>query len=157
MKTSIDRDLLMLAGLVNNHLNQVDKNTDRGGTNPMAQANKLDVESLASTSRGPSRNLANLGYISEEEVRSLVPDPEVSFHQAGMPPFTQPTNHQPEQAQHTSPVIPAQIPVNESYKELADDIKSIKCTLLKIDSTFTKISGMLGKVFNHITSKESVK
>jgi hypothetical protein len=157
MKTSIDRDLLMLAGLVNNHLNQVDKNTDRGGTNPMAQANKLDVESLASSSRGPSRNLANLGYISEQEVRSLVPDPEVSFHQAGLPPSIQPTIHQPEQAQQVPSVITTQIQVNDSYKELADDIKSIKCTLLKIDSTFTKISGMLGKVFNHITSKESTK
>jgi hypothetical protein len=41
-------------------------------------------------------------------------------------------------------------------ESLAEDIKTIKSTLLRIDSTFTKISGMMGKVFNFITQKETL-
>lgn len=159
-----DRDAAMLAGMVGGHLKHVDSITsDRS-----QPANRIDIEQFIAPLRGgpqPTANLfdpANRGYIPEQVVQTMQPDVSVSLIEPST--VTSPVNtvtlntpavNNPRIV--TPSFMPAPSPPPSSYTELQEDIKSIKSTLLKIDSTFTKISGMLGKVFNFITEKEKIK
>jgi hypothetical protein len=152
-----DKDAAMLAGLVGGHLNYVDKMSD---SHHQVPSNRININAFIDSIRSgvpvrPDRyDPANSGYIPEETVQAQVPlsvpDIPIQLVEANV--------QQPVAPSSTLPVIKNIQPVasvaTPTQDELIQDIKSIKATLLKIDSTFTKISGMLGKVFNHITEKE---
>lgn len=149
-----DRDAALLAGMVGGHLNYIDKITDSKST----PANRIQIDNFIRPLRGgpaPTGNPydpANRGYISEQQVKNMQPDINVSLApeiQTSEPVnVVAPVHHVPQQTIPTTPIT------NSSYAEMEDDIKSIKATLQHIDATFTKIAGMMGKVFNFITEKE---
>ena len=136
------------------HLNHVDKITsDRS-----QPANRIDLNSFLAPLKGgppPTPNLfdpVNKGYIPEQMVQSMQPDINVNLVTSPVPqPVTSLPTPQPIIEVKPTPSIPVN---NTEFKELSEDLKSIKATLLKIDGTFTKIAGMMGKVFNFITEKE---
>jgi len=149
-----DRDAALLAGLVGGHLNYIDKVTD----NKSVPANRIQIDNFINPLRGgppPAANYmdpVNRGYISEQQVRTMAPDISVNLIDstpASINPVLVPMVKIPQ------PSVPnVQGTEVAGYKELEEDIKSIKATLQHIDNTFTKISGMLGKVFNFITERE---
>lgn len=151
-----DKDAAMLAGLVGGHLNYVDKMSDSGRQVP---SNRININAFIDSIRSgtpvrPDRyDPINSGYIPEEMVRAQVPDIPIQLIEANTqtPVAPQPIKNSQPTPSVTTPVVQATVSTQD---ELIQDIKSIKATLQKIDSTFTKISGMLGKVFNHITEKE---
>lgn len=156
---SIDKDLLMFAAMANGELNRVDK-LMVGKNSAEGTINKLDINSLVRGQRNPivQNSEAFQGYVPESVVQQMIPDTSsaasfipdpvnVSFTETQQPVLT-------PAAVVPSPAPKIQQPELES---LIEDIKTIKSTLLRIDSTFTKISGMMGKVFNFITQKETIK
>lgn len=153
-----DKDAAMLASIVGGHLNYVDSITsDRS-----QPANKIDLNTFLAPLRGgppPAPNPydpVNRGYIPEQVVQSMAPDVAVNLVDASTV-----SSPMPQQATVSAgqirQVVTQPLRVEEKeLSELKEDIKSIKATLLKIDSTFTKIAGMMGKVFNFITEKEKL-
>jgi hypothetical protein len=152
-----DKDAALLAGIVGGHLNYVDSITsDRS-----QPANRIDINSFIAPLRGgpaPTPNKydpANKGYIPEQMVQNLAPDVAINIiEKIQVPPGPGggPGTYAPPQVSKSLPPLPT----DEKTVELLEDIKSIKATLQKIDSTFTKIAGMMGKVFNFITEKEKL-
>jgi hypothetical protein len=150
-----DRDAAMLASMVGGHLKHVDSITsDRS-----QPANRIDINSFIAPLKGgppPRANTfdpVNKGYIPEQIVQNMAPDVSVSLVDKNTQPIPQSSSYA------SSASLPHQAPAivsNSTLSELSEDIKTIKSTLLKIDATFSKISGMLGKVFNHITEKEKI-
>jgi hypothetical protein len=146
---------------VGGHLKHVDSITsDRS-----QPANKIDINTFIAPLRGgpsPQANPfdpANKGYLPETLVQNMAPDVSVSLIEKNTQPLPIENLTVPLPVRGTvAPVVSVtKTPValnNEELSELQSDIKTIKSTLLKIDATFSKISGMLGKVFNHITEKE---
>ena len=143
----IDQDVLMLTGMVNGSLNNIEKmmETKNSVGGPI---NKLNLQQIIHNKGSSSPvNLNNPAYFSEDVVKRMVPD--VSL--LSTPPVAEnPVTVNIQQP----PVIKTPEVVPEQKIELLEDIKTIKSTLLRIDANFTKISGMLGKVFNHITQKD---
>lgn len=151
-----DKDAALLAGIVGGHLNYVDSITsDRS-----QPANRIDINAFIAPLRGgppPTANKydpVNKGYIPEQVVQNMAPDVSVNLIDAAQPVIPQQVAVPVTQVRQTI-THPAGVEEKE-LSELKEDIKSIKCTLQKIDSTFTKIAGMLGKVFNFITEKEKL-
>jgi hypothetical protein len=150
-----DKDAAMLASMVGGHLRHVDSITsDRS-----QPANKIDIDNFIAPLRGgppPQANPydpANKGYLPEAVVQNMAPDISVSLVDKNIQTLPVIT---PSVAHKTAPVQSMAIVEKDALSELESDIKTIKSTLLKIDTTFSKISGMLGKVFNHITEKEKL-
>lgn len=163
---SVDRDLLMFAAMTTGELNRVDKLMETKNS-AEGSINKMNINALiqgSGTNLAVKNNPAFQGYIPEEVVRRMAPDTSSSAQL-----FQDPVNVSITDVPSQSPAIALQATVptavasrvipqvsNTEMTELAEDIKTIKSTLLRIDSTFTKISGMLGKVFNFITQKETL-
>jgi len=152
-----DRDAAMLAGMVGGHLKHVDSITsDRSQA-----ANRIDINNfLAPLKGGPAPvanpfDPANRGYVPEALVQSMAPDVSINIIENSPvitgPPSGSGTFTPLPFVTTRDPVIPV---ANVNTAELLEDIKSIKATLLKIDGTFSKIAGMMGKVFNFIMDKE---
>jgi len=155
-----DRAAAMLAGMVGGHLKHVDSITsDRS-----QPANRIDIQQFIAPLQGgpqPTANPfdpANKGYIPEQLVQSMQPDISVNLVEP-TPVSGYPSNSVtlPAIMPLPSSKVPVTLSAASSYEELEEDIKSIKSTLQRIDSTFTKIAGMMGKVFNFITEKEKFK
>jgi hypothetical protein len=153
---SVDKDLLMFAAMANGELNRVDK-LMVGKNSAEGSINKLDINSLVRGQRTIIQNSeAFQGYVPETLVQQMVPDTSSAATFNPDPVNISITEmQQPTQlpAAVSLPISKVSAPELES---LAEDIKTIKSTLLRIDSTFTKISGMMGKVFNFITQKETL-
>jgi hypothetical protein len=156
-----DRDAALLAGIVGGHLNYVDSITsDRS-----QPANRIDINSFIAPLRGgpppvPNKyDPANKGYISEQMVQNMAPDVAINLIeniQVPTGPINGPSGGPGTYAPPSVTRNQVSLPTDERTTELLEDIKSIKATLQKIDSTFTKITGMMGKVFNFITEKEKL-
>jgi hypothetical protein len=152
------KDVLGVAALVNSQLNLVDKLT----TDTSYQANKINLETFIAPLRGgpsPRANQydpVNKGYIPEELVKSMHPDVGVNLIQHEQ--TTVPNDYYTQQRvfQPVTPSVTPTVASAKTYDTLEEDIKSIKSLLQRIDSTFTKIAGMTGKVFNYITEKEKL-
>jgi hypothetical protein len=169
-----NRDVLIevgkLAGLVSGQLHAVDKSTTNHNSHG-GPANKININSFINSIKSnslPSTTLSSnhptifsQAYVDEAQVQMMEPDvsrfsvklenlPEASHQNIS---FQNP-HSQPENREFQKINTPASIPTGVDFSEVVDDIKSIKSTLNSINSTFTKISGMMGKVFNYITEKE---
>lgn len=161
-ETDFDRDAAMLAGMVGGHLKHVDSVTsDRS-----VQANKIDINAFIAPLRGGPPPVANTydpvnrGYIPEQLVQSMAPDISVNLIEKNSPTLPSPIpgpNGGPGTYSVPTRQVTAKTPEVNITNETIEDIKTIKATLLKIDSTFSKISGMLGKVFNFIMDQEKIK
>jgi hypothetical protein len=153
---SVDKDLLMFAAMANGELNRVDK-LMVGKNSAEGSINKLDINSLVRGQRTIIQNSeAFQGYVPETLVQQMVPDTSSAATFNPDPvniSITEMQQPAPSPAAVSLPISKVSAPELES---LAEDIKTIKSTLLRIDSTFTKISGMMGKVFNFITQKETL-
>lgn len=149
----IDQDVLMMAGMVNGSLNNIEKMME-SRSSIAGPVNKLNLPNILHQNRAPGTASAvnNPAYVSEEVVQRLVPDTSVLSKPPNNLNDSVQVTFQPQPDPKVEGVVTAKLPEKTS-SELAEDIKTIKSTLLRIDSTFTKISGMLGKVFNHITQK----
>lgn len=154
-----NQDVAMLAGLVGGHLNYIDKITE----NQSNQANRINLrEFIEAAQRGTTPNSnnshpTNQRIVPEEVVQQIYPDVQLTLTQEGE------SIHKTASAPSQGPILASSIKdaskpkINisqEEYDVFLQEIKSIKSTIQHIDGTFTKISGMLGKVFNFITEKE---
>jgi hypothetical protein len=153
---SVDKDLLMFAAMANGELNRVDK-LMVGKNSAEGSINKLDINSLVRGQRTIIQNSeAFQGYVPETLVQQMVPDTSSAATFNPDPVNVSITEMQQPVAQPAAVSLPISKVSAPELESLAEDIKTIKSTLLRIDSTFTKISGMMGKVFNFITQKETL-
>jgi hypothetical protein len=153
---SVDKDLLMFAAMPNGELNRVDK-LMVGKNSAEGSINKLDINSLVRGQRTIIQNSeAFQGYVPETLVQQMVPDTSSAATFNPDPVNVSITEMQQPVAQPAAVSLPISKVSAPELESLAEDIKTIKSTLLRIDSTFTKISGMMGKVFNFITQKETL-
>lgn len=165
-----NKDLLIevgkLAGLVSGHLHAVDKNTTNHNSHG-GLANKININNFINSIKNnslppPSHTdmspMFSPAYVDEAEVQMSVPDVSkfsVKIENSPENLIKNVTSHVPQNLPF--PVQKTEIPSNINIQEIVEDIKSIKSTLSSINNNFTKISGMVGKVFNFITEKERKK
>jgi len=139
----------MLARMVGSHLHGVDSMTVERSSN---QANKIDMQKFVApimgkqvVSSGPGTPVspAMMKAIQDAERQALAEVPDPSEHDAL---FSPPTNVAPQ-------VVVQQITQPEAINVSKEDIIAIRSQLERVNATLTKMSGMLGKVFNTFNEK----
>lgn len=130
----------MLAKMVGVEMQKVDGLTVERGSNP---ANKIDINRFIAPIKGGSPqhipNEANMGYVPESMVQTLIPDTPTN----NTPPIT------------VGLVQPVQQPVQQlNVAASNEDLKSIKSLLERINSNLTKLTGMFGKIYCTTLEKE---
>jgi hypothetical protein len=141
----------MLARMVGSHLHGVDSMTVERSSN---QANKIDMQKfvapivgkqVASSGPGTPVSPAMMRAIQDAERQALaeVPDPSELRSFETIP-----------QASNVSPVVGSvNVVQQEPVKFSNEDMVAIRSQLERVNATLTKMSGMLGKVFNTFNEK----
>jgi len=139
----------MLARMVGSHLHGVDSMTVERSSN---QANKIDMQKfvapilgqqVTSSGQGTPVSPAMLKAIQDSERQALADVPDPTEYNAL---FSPPSN--------VTPVVGSvNIVQQEPVKFTNEDMVAIRSQLERVNATLTKMSGMLGKVFNTFNEK----
>jgi len=138
----------MLARMVGSHLHGVDSMTVEKSIN---QANKIDMQKfvapivgkqVASSGPGTPVSPAMMRAIQDAERQALSEVPDSSDQGQFIPPL------------NATPVVGSvNVVQQEPVKFSNEDMVAIRSQLERVNATLTKMSGMLGKVFNTFNEK----
>lgn len=155
MSINVDQEVLMLAGMVNGKLNNIDHMMVEK-SNVAGPINKLNLPALIGKgSNNSTHNPAYQGYVSEDVVRNMVPDVSNNSISPVKIELAQQASAliQPAPSANVSPI---QVERTLSPNKLELELIAIKSLLERINGNLTKMSGMLGKVFCSFTEKEKL-
>lgn len=152
MSINVDQEVLMLAGMVNGKLNNIDHMMVEK-SNVAGPINKLNIPALiGKASNNLTHNPAFQGYVSEDVVKSMVPD---TSNNSISPLKVELVQQAPAPIPSVN-VPPVQVERTLSPNKLELELIAIKSLLERINGNLTKMSGMLGKVFCSFTEKEKL-
>jgi hypothetical protein len=154
MSVNVDQEVLLLAGMVNGKLNNIDHMMVEK-SNVAGPINKLNISALIGKAPNTSGlNPAYQGYVPEDVVRNMVPD---TSNNSVSPVNVELVQQTPPPVQTSQIAIVPQVELpTTSMNKLETELIAIKSLLERINGNLTKMSGMLGKVFCSFTEKEKL-
>ena len=123
-----------------------------------SELKKVDDSTITQSSTGPATKIDPLSFITTVQDNKRVQQQRMLEEANRLAEQLHPLPPSPTVSQSTPPPIPqpvVQQPATNSYTLTKEDVQSIRSQLERISSTLTKMSGMLGKVFESFNRKNS--
>ena len=131
-----------IAKIFGSELKKVDENTiSQSSTGPATRIDPMSfITAVQDRKKADQQRMIDEANRLAEQLHPL-PAEQISLPPAMPPPIPQPTQ-------------PVQVP-SDVYALTKEDVQSIRSQLERINSTLTKMSGMLGKVFENFSRKNN--